>query len=233
MTKSRLLAKPHVVSMMSVRFPQHHFSFTRGVRYFFRRDAHERMYEFVVYQRDGKAGAFNVDLAVTYNPAWEGSIPNPLGSWATLRELARKRNRPFINALENWYLYRNSEDQLVLVLKEIASHLRSHGMRFFERARRTLKADTVLQAGLDALGEEGPIEDRLWSELNDDLARAKHILADVHNQTLDLMIKRITTRLTAAPPPGNKETHIRKVACDLLYYSREIAGPPPAQLPAI
>jgi hypothetical protein len=184
------------------------------------------MYEFVLYQRDGKAGAFYIDLAVTYNPAWDGFVPNPLGVWASLRELARKGNRAFIEAIENWYFYHNSEDQLVFVLKEIAEDLRSHGMCFLERARRQLKADAVLQAGLHVLAQEGPIEDRAWNELNDDLARAKHILADVRSRPLDAMISRITNHPRVGYQQSNQETHIRKVACNLLYYGRQIASPP-------
>ena len=224
MVKSRFIVKPHVVSMMSIRFPQYQYIFTKDTRYFFRRESIDGIYEYVVFQRDGNAGAFYIDLATTYNPIWEGIVPYPLGKWASLAELVKIGRRGYIDALENWYFYRNSEELLHIILDEIAKDLARQGVFFFKKARNELKKDRVLQAGLDIIVKEGPIGAKALSKLNTDLEHAEFKLADTNNDSLDEMIHKINQHPKLRFRFNKNESYVRKVACDLLYYSREIAG---------
>ncbi len=221
MSQARFIVKPYVVDMMAERFPQYPYAFTKDPRYFFRSQPTDGIFEYVVFQRDGQSGAFYIDLAATYDSEWEGFVPYPLGRWASLARLVKAGRKGCIEALEEWYFYRNSRKHLHAVLDEIASHLISHGKPYFLHVRKVLRSDKVLQAGLKVLREAETVSVRSLMELDADLKRANHRLPDTKNETLDQMVGEIKAKLNFMTRIQAEERYVRKVSCELLFLGRK------------
>jgi hypothetical protein len=220
MTRSHFAVKPHIMDMMASRFPEYRYVFTKEPRYFFQSQPIDGIYEFVVFQRDGRAGALYIDLVATYALEWDGFAPYPLGGWTSLAKLVKAGGKGYVDALEEWYSYENSKNQLISVLDQIASHLISHGKHYFLHIRKVLQSDRILQAGLQVLREVEPFSPRSLIELDADLKRANYRLSDTKNGTLDQMAREIKARLNFLTRLRAEEIYVRKVACELLFLGR-------------
>ena len=93
--------------MMDRAFAPFQYGFTIQPRYFFLHKLDDGLTHYIVFQRDGDAGAFYMDLAVPMSPNWRGVSPaGTAGKWNSLQQI--KAGHHSIDAMDHWYFYRNS-----------------------------------------------------------------------------------------------------------------------------
>lgn len=206
--------KPSLVTVMSEKFPDFPLHLTKGNRYFFSRSSNGKLFEHIVFQRDGKAGAFYVDLAITYDPDWRGNSPGPLGRWASLAEL--KRGRSFINAIEHWYTYGNSKDNLQQILGHIINDITRFGLPFFRDKRKELNSNAVLQHGFSIIQETGPLSQEEWEQLDADLKVANWHVTEIKNEKFE-ELKAKLNKYAKETKSSLEQLIIDRIAFDLLW----------------
>jgi hypothetical protein len=225
---ARFNVKPAVCAMMARSFPSFPYAFTVQPRYFFSREPEDGLYWFIVFQRDGEAGAFYVDLAATYEPDWKGVFPYPLGKWESLAQA--KAGAPTIDALRHWYFYRNSKAGLQPILVEIEKDINQYGLSYLEWATRKLRSDKLLQCGLNAIRKRGLISFEIWQLYRNDLA-ATADWRNCKNPEFQWLRDQLREFADKARLDEDRRLMIDKIASDLLWSGvgaqREPTSPPP------
>jgi hypothetical protein len=185
--------KKDLLAHMEANHPDFKFAWARSIFYNFCRIHEDGLYDFIFFQRDGKTGALAVEVAMTYNPCWDGAGNRPMGRNTGLAYLKFGRTG-WIEAERNWYIYRNSKDELNIVLGEISGDIQLHAMNFFDRSARELRSDELLRYGLSLVAPWEPLDE----------ARRSQLLADWH----------AAPRHTENPLYQNLEAALRQFAID-------------------
>src|SRR5436305_2010301 len=121
--------KPVIVQMMAELHPGFSLVRTTQNRYFFQSVGQSGVIEYVVFQRDGRESLY-VDLAVTYEPKWEGFVPG-LGTWASLAVVSGRN--PRILGEKNWYRYGPSREFAREAMSSIGHEIAAHALPWFDQ----------------------------------------------------------------------------------------------------
>jgi hypothetical protein len=156
--------KKNLLSHMEANHPDFKFAWAKTIFYNFCRFHEDALYDFILFQRDGKTGALTVEVATTYNPCWAGAGNRPMGRNTGLAYLKYGRTG-WIEAERNWYIYRNSKNELNIVLAEISGDLRLHAMDFYNRSAQELRSDKLLRHGLSLVAQWEPLDEAHRSQL--------------------------------------------------------------------
>ena len=152
---------------MEQNHPDFKFAWAKSIFYNFCRIHEDGLYDFILFQRDGKTGALAVEVATTYNPCWAGAGDRPMGRNTGLAYLKFGRTG-WIEAERNWYIYKNLKPEFQLVLAEISGDLQLHAMDYFSRSAQELRSDLLLQYGLSLVRDWKPIEETFRAKLETD-----------------------------------------------------------------
>ena len=145
--------------MMDRSLPEFRFFGSSQVFYVFRRKGQGGLFEYIKYQRDGNAGALEVDLAVTYDPNWDLRTTGLLGFDCPLKNFKQRGSLEIggiaYSAAETWYSFGNDCARLQFILDNISNDLIEYGQAFFRQASLILESDSLLQYGLDLVRKWG------------------------------------------------------------------------------
>jgi hypothetical protein len=161
--------KKDLLSHMKAHHPEFRFVWAESIFYNFCRAHEDNLYDFILFQRDGKTGALAVEVATSYDPCWDGAGNRPIGRNTGLAYLKFGRTG-WIEAEREWYIYNNLKPELQLVLAEISGDLQLYAMDYFCRSAQELRSDELLRHGLSLVSQ--------WEPL-DEIHRSK-LLADWH-----------------------------------------------------
>jgi hypothetical protein len=178
----------------------------------FRRCLPGRIYECIAIQRDSKSNALAPNLAVTYSPSWRGEPAAPLGIDRGFPQL--RRNQPLVEAIEYWYFYEPNPEGLDATLERILADFQLLAIPFFERARKQLLEDKLLQAALKA-AEDFPAETRIG--LTESLADVGYIVAKCEHPVFLAVRDRIRSAWSNDIPKHHRRWTSR-LAYDVLAF---------------
>ena len=184
--------KKELLSHMEANHPDFKFVWAKSMFYNFCRVHEDRLYDFILFQRDGKTGALAVEVATTYNSCWSGAGDRPMGRNTGLAYLKFGRTG-WIEAERNWYIYRNSKEELNIVLAEISGDLQLHAMDYFDRSAQELRSDKLLRYGLSLVAQWEPLEEAYRSQLLADWHAAPRHTENPLWQNLEIALHQFAT----------------------------------------
>jgi hypothetical protein len=202
--------KKDLLYHMESNHPDFKFAWAKSIFYNFCRVHEDGLYDFVLFQRDGKTGALAVEVATTYDPYWNGAGNRPMGRNTGLAHLKFGRSN-WIEAERNWYVYRNLKDELNIVLAEISGDLRLHAMSYFDRSARELRSDELLQYGLSIVVQWESLEEAHRSQLLADWNAAPRHTENSYYQNLEAALRQF------AVDGGHSADDVRSYVNRLLF----------------
>jgi hypothetical protein len=202
--------KKDLVSHMELNHPDFKFAWAKSIFYNFCRVHEDCLYDFVLFQRDGKTGALAVEIATGFNPCWNGAGNRPMSRNTGLAYLKFGRTG-WIEAERNWYIYRNSKEELNIVLAEISGDLQLYAIDFFNRSAQELRSDKLLRYGLSLVAQWEPLDEARRSQLHADWCAASRHTENPLYQNLEVALRQF------AKDNGLPTDDVRSYVGRLLY----------------
>jgi len=202
--------KKHLLSHMAANHPDFKYAWAKSGFYNFCRPHEDGLYDFILFERDGEAGALAVEVATTYDPCWDGAGNHPMGRNTGLAYLKFGR-KGSIEVELNWYIYHNTKEELNIVLAEISGDVRLHAADFFDRSAQELRADDLLRYGLSLVTQREPLDEGCRSKLLADWHAAPRHLENPLYQNLETALRQF------AIDGGLPADDVRSYVSRLLY----------------
>ena len=184
--------KKDLIAHVEANHPDFKFAWAKSIFYNFHRKHRDGLFDFILFQRDGKTGALAVEIATSYDPCWDGAGNRPIGRNTGLAYLKFGRTG-WIEAERNWYIYNNAKDQFNIILAEISGDLRLYAMNYFECSAKELRYDELLQYGLSLVAQWNPLEDTQCSQLLADWRAAPRHTENQLYRNLEATLRQFAT----------------------------------------